>query len=229
MKRFFILFITALFFVACATKHPGRQASEVSRLNDLALNISSVHNEEYSDPTNIFLDLVIENTSNSWIHIDRVDVDFPGAGNAPHNIIVGKDLEAWAQSFAIRKKQKEANASLGIAGLILAGTVMMVAAIGGKDSVNSGLASLGAATTLGGAGLGVHKNLQSKKDVAERADVVPETHLFAPVTIPSNGVSQRWILINTPAKIMAQNMRVRIHTVEGGEAVFDVPTIEVKK
>jgi hypothetical protein len=229
MKRFFTLIITFVFLVGCASTHPGRKATEISRLNDLSLSISSVHNQEYSDPTNIFLDLVIENNSSSWIHIDRIDVDFPGAGNAPHNIIVGDDLGAWAQSYAVRKKQKETNANLGVAGLILAGTIMMVAAIGGKDGVNSGLATLGAGTTLGGAGLAAHKDLKDKKTAAEKANAVPETHLFAPVTIPSNGVSQRWILVNTPAKIIATHMRVRIHTVEGGEAVYDVPTVEVKK
>ena len=139
MKRFFTLIITFVFLVGCASTHPGRKATEISRLNDLSLSISSVHNQEFSDPTNIFLDLVIENNSSSWIHIDRIDVDFPGAGNSPHNIIVGDDLGAWAQSYAIRKKQKEANANLGVAGLILAGTIMMVAAIGGKDGVKARL------------------------------------------------------------------------------------------
>lgn len=227
LRRLFSIVVSTIFLISCATTHPGIRSKKISSTPNLDLEISADWNADYSDDSNMFLDLTIENKSTSWIHVDQVDVEFPNGENVVHNIIVGNDLTAWAESYAIRKKREEHNAQLGIAGLILAGTVLMVAAVAGSSdgSINKTALAAGAASYAAGATASVSKSINDSRNAAQRGRVVPDTHFLAPMTIPSNGFAQRWMIVNLPQKKVALFMKVRIHTAEGDEGVYEIPLV----
>lgn len=221
------LALSSFFFVSCATTHPGIRSKTISTTPNLDLEISADWNADYSDDSNMFLDFTLENKSTSWVHIDQIDVEFPNNDNVTHNIIVGNDLQAWAESYAIRKKREQHNAQLGIAGLILAGTVLMVAAVAGTDSgsTNNGMLAAGATAYAAGVTTGVSQKMKESRNAAQRGKVVPETHFLAPMTIPSAGFAQRWMIVNLPQKRVANYIRIRVHTAEGEEGVYEVPLV----
>jgi hypothetical protein len=221
-RRLIIFSLTLALISSCATTHPGKLATTVEASGDLNLKISSQLNKDFSDDSNQFFDLTFENLGGNWVHIDQVDVEFPQIEGAPHNIIVGDDLKAWAESYAIRKRKQDHNAELGIAGLILGGTALMVAAIAGSNggNVNTGLLTTGAVAYGAGAITGVARDISKLQKEVNRGVTVPESHLLATSTIPSHGFLQRWILINVPKKLVAKTMRIRIHTLEGEEGTY---------
>jgi hypothetical protein len=225
--------ISAFFFTACASTHPGVVGKTVNSSPDLHLVVSADWNKANSDESNLFLDITVENKSGIWAHIDMVDVEFPTEENITHNVIVGNDLKAWADSTAIRQRKSEYNTSMGIAGLMAAGAILMVAAAAsGRGSSNAkGLATAGVVAYGAGAAAGVVRAVKGDLNRVERGFTVPESHLYAPITIPSNGFAQRWILINVPAGIKkaAAYMRLKIHTVEGGDSMIDIPLINPQK
>ena len=222
MKRILTLFVCSVFFISCATTHPGRVGTKISATKNLDLSISSKQNRSYSDASNIYLDLTIENKSGNWAHVNRIETEFLDPENNPHNVIVGPDLEAWAQSLAIRKSKEEHNADLGVAGLLLAGTALMVAAASGGRGGNAGLAGVGAAAVVTAVGVDAGREIQARKSNVENAKMVPESHLYAPFSIPSNGFAQKWLIVNVPKKRYASIMRLKFFTAEGEEGVYDV-------
>ncbi len=234
VKSYFCIVISALFFTACASTHPGVMGKTVSSTNDLHLVFSGEWNKDNSDDTNIFIDVTMENRSGIWAHIDQIDVEFPNEGNVAHNVIVGTDLKAWADSASIREKKSNHNIEMGIASLLAAGAILMVAAVasggkgGGSSSAAQGLATAGMAAYGVGVTAGTVRAVKMELKRVERGFTVPESHIYAPVTIPSNGFAQRWVLVNIPAgvKNAAKMMRVKIHTVEGGDGVIDIPLIQ---
>jgi hypothetical protein len=232
-KSYFSIALGALFFTACASTHPGVVGKTVNSSPDLHLVVSADWNKANSDESNLFLDITVENKSGMWAHIDMVDVEFPTDENITHNVIVGNDLKAWADSTAIRQRKSDYNTSMGIAGLMAAGAILMVAAAAsGRGSSNTkGLATAGVLAYGAGATAGIVRSVKSDLNRVERGFTVPESHLLAPITIPSNGFAQKWILINIPAgaRKAAEYMRLKIHTVEGGDSIIDIPLMNKHK
>jgi len=232
IKSYLAILLSSLFFISCASTHPGVIGKSIQASPNLNLQISAQWNRDYSDDSNIFVDFTFQNLSGTWAHIDQVDVDFPNDSNTTHNMIVGNDLKAWADSFTIRKRKEDHNFSMGVAGLIATGAILMVAAAasGGRSgsSSSNGLAIAGASAYTLGTGAAVVRGVSDKVKSAERGFTVPESHILAPVTIPSSGFAQRWLIVNIPAgvKAGAKMMRLRIRTVEGGEGIFEIPLIK---
>ena len=222
MTRVFIFFLSLINFVACATVHHSTSAQSISNTKDLDLYITAAVNKFYSDSTNLYFDFTLENRSSNWVHIDTIDLDFSNTEGIPHNVIVGKDIKAWAESTAIRKRKENFNADLGVAGMIIGGALMMVAAAtSGRPGEALGFAGTG--LYVGGATLAVSQEIKKANGTAAEAVQVPETYIYAPVTIPSNGFAQRWAIVNIPLKKVANKMRIRLHSVEGGQSIYEVP------
>lgn len=224
MKKLMIIFLSALLFVACATTHSGRIAKPVTQPEDVDLEISVKLNGDYSDATNFYYDVTIENKGGSYLRIDQVELDFENADKAPHNVVVGQDLVAWAESYAIRKEKENYNGDLGTAALVLTGAAIMLAgAATGRSEQSRALVEGGALLAGAGVGWEAYRKIKSSKDKVMNAKWVPESHLYSPVTVPSSGFAQRWILVNLPKKKIANRALLKIRTVEGQEAVYEVP------
>ncbi len=224
MKKPMMIVLSALLFVACATTHSGRSAKPITQPEDVELDISVKLNSAYSDATNFYYDVTIENKGGSYLRIDQVELDFENTEKAPHNVVVGQDLVAWAESYAIRKEKENYNGDLGTAALVLTGAALLIAgAATGRSDQSRALVEGG--SLLAGAGIGwdAYRKIKSSKDRVMSAKWVPESHLYGPVTVPSSGFAQRWILINLPKKKIANRALLKIRTVEGQEAVYEVP------
>jgi hypothetical protein len=211
----------ALTLTACASqelKHnavPGRDSS------NNGLTVTSEVNDQISDEYNVFIQVNLQNKSGKWIRIDSAELNLANDLNSPYNIIVGRDLTTWIDAKIEEKKIQDQNDSVGILAAIVAGTTM--AAVGGK---NSSLGTIGAVTAVGGLSYATAKDISRSKDNAQSAIQVPETHLYAPFTVPSMSFVKRWILVNAPGGRIAKNGTLKLKTVEGETFTYTLPLYE---
>lgn len=223
MKKNLAILLSALLFFSCATTHSGRSALAVKQPADIDLEISVKLNGQYSDATNFYYDFTIENKGGSYLRIDQVTLDFEDGQKIPHNVVVGQDLVAWAESYAIRREKEKFNGDLGTAALVLTGAALMIAgAASGRSDQSRALVEGGTALVGAGAAWDGYRNIKSARDKVMNAKWVPESHLMSAVTVPSSGFAQRWILINLPQRRIARKALLKIKTVEGQEAVYEV-------
>lgn len=224
MRKLILVFMSVVLFAGCATTHSGRTATAMKQPEDVDLDISVKLNGQYSDATNFYYDVTIENKGGAYLRIDQVELEFLDAEKIPHNVVVGQDLVAWAESYAIRKEKENYNGDLGTAALVLTGAALMIAgAATGRSDQSRALVEGGTALVGAGAAWDGYRKIKASRDKVMNAKWVPESHLFSSVTVPSSGFAQRWILINLPKRRIAHKALLKIKTVEGHEAVYEVP------
>lgn len=221
MKQVLSLFL-ALNLAACASVHKARTAVP-NEANGLPLKITAQEITEYTDEYHTMIDITFENTGDRWLHVDETAVDFTNKSNVEHNIIVGKDLIAWAESYRIKESVKNYNDSLGIAAAILGGVI--IAAAAGRSGSPAGVAA-GASLAVGAATMHDVKSLKRSKLEAETSSLVPEGHIYRDFGIPPKGYARRWLLVNTPQKMIAKKFALTLNTVELGGGGYTVPLKE---
>lgn len=210
--------LLALFLSACASVHPGNHAKIMSGNPDLEVSIEK--NLDYSDPTNQFYTVTIENKGTEWLRVDEVDLDFSNTENVEHRMVVGPDLKAWIDSTAVRMQVKEQNDHMLDQIVGISGAVVMVASAAKGD--RSGLL-LGGATTAGAAAHETFRQERQMLQAAESARMVPESHLYAPFTVPSGGFRRAWFVVHTPQKRVTAWGRLKLKTVEGKDSEAKLP------
>jgi len=205
-------------FVACATKHPGTIAKINTSDSDqsIKLVVSAKVIRDYSDPYNSYIDLAFENKSGHWLRVDEVELDFTNSGDVPHNVIIGQDLYAWAESFEEKKKIENHNTALAINSLILAGAIL-------SHSKNANTQALGASALAGGVGWDATRTFMKNLNYAERSKSVPEKHIYRAFTVPAAGLIRRWFIVNTPTDQIVKNFNMKILTVDGKTLNYTVP------
>lgn len=220
--KYFTIVLSAIFFTACASTHPGYKGKAANTASSAEIIVSANRVGAYSDPTNAFYGLVIENKSSEWLKISNVEVSFPNNEDVPHQILTGNEINAWAKSYAIKARRESHNANLGVAGLILGGLVLMVAAAGGGSGAGD-LAKVGAGASMAGVGVEAGREVAVSKRTAENSEMVPENYIFTGVEIPSSGLAEKWLIVHLPQKRIAKKMSVRLHT-HAGIYEYLVPT-----
>lgn len=221
MKKVLSLFL-ALQLSACASIHKSRVAV-AQGANDLPLKITAEEIAEYTDEYHTMIDLTFENTSGRWLHVEEAGVDFANKSGVEHNIIVGDDLIAWAESYRIKQQVKDYNDSLGIAAAILGGVIMAAAA--GRSGSPAGVAA-GASVAIGAATVQDVKSLGRARLDAQTSKLVPEGHLYRTFAVPPKGYARRWVLVNTPNKMIAKKFGLSLKTIELGGGDYVVPLKE---
>ncbi len=216
MNKLSILLVTYL-LVACATKHPGSMAKSLNPDPENKLIVSAKVAKDYSDPYNIFIDVAFENDSAKWLRIDEIELEFPNSNNLAHNIIIGQDLYAWAESFEEKKKVDNHNTALAINSLILGGAILA------GSSRNSSAQTAGTAAIIGGLGWDATRNFVGKLNKAQRSLSVPEKHVYRPFTVPAAGLIRRWFIVNTPSDKIVKSFQMTIRTVDGKVLTYQVP------
>lgn len=207
--KYLTIILSAIFFTACASTHPGYKGKAVDRQSSPDIIVSAQKVDTYSDPTNVFYNLVIENKGDQWLDVESVEVEFPNDESVSHKILVDSEIDAWAKSYAIRARRDDHNANLGVAGLILGGLVLMVAAAGGGGGAGD-LAKVGAAASLAGTGIEATRETLKSKRYAENSAMVPSNYVFTGVQIPSSGLAEKWLLVHVPQRRIAKKMLVRL-------------------
>ncbi|WP_374078803.1 hypothetical protein [Bdellovibrio bacteriovorus] len=204
--------VLALLLTSCASKDLAMRGELTSSTSTAKLDVSAELVDEYSDDYNIFLQVNFQSRDGKWIRVDKTELDLSNSDNQPYNIVVGKDLVAWAEAKAEEKKMREHNKSMGSMGVAAAGGALAVIGIL-TDSKE--LAAAGGLTLIGATGYDTYNNIKNTKNSVQGAKHVPETHLYAPFTIPSMSLSKRWILINAPTGRIGRTAKLKLTTVEG--------------
>lgn len=216
MNKLSLLLVSYL-FVACATKHPGVMATPVTPDPENKLIVSANVLKDYSDPYNVFIDVAFENNSGKWLHVDEVELDFSNDKDLAHNIIIGQDLYAWAESFEEKKKIEDHNTALAVNSLVLGGAI--ISATGRSSTTNS----VGSAAMIGGAAWDATRSFTGQLNKAQRSKSVPEKHVYRPFTVPAAGLIRRWFIVNTTTDQIVKSFKMKVHTVEGKVLVYNVP------
>ncbi len=226
--RYLILVCFTAFLASCASLHNGNYAQTIdaNSANKAAnsigtkaplksgLIISGEENTELASDYFTALDLTFENTTNDWIRIKSVKIDFGDETlNKEINFPVGQDLAQWANSAQQRSEIKSYNTSL-VLGAITAGAGTVGTLSSDKTARNVSLATMGA----GGLALTATSLSKTSHSLGEAA-LVPKTHLLAGAfTIPPGLHVRKWITLYTrnPLKIpYASNVTLTLNEADG--------------
>lgn len=220
--RKFVSISLFFFLAACASVHGNLNAVHKTGV-DLPVKITAQEVEEYSDHYHRMIDFTFENTSGRWMRFEDVEFDFSNAMGVEHNIIVGEDLKAWAESYRIKKSIENYNDSLGIAATILTGAFLTVA-----STFDSNAARLGMGMQAAGTGVALYKGVSAAKLNAQVSSLVPDGHAYRSFSIPPKGFARRWMLVNTPQKMIVKKFTLSLKSVEKGNASYTVPLKEIQ-
>lgn len=212
----------SLTMVSCASVHGNRTAVHKAGV-ELPLVITAQEVEEYSDPYHRLIDFTFENTSERWMRFEDVEFEFKNSADVEHNVIVGEDLKAWAESYRIKKSVENYNDSLGIAAAILTGTFMVIA-----SNLDPKGAAVGVGLQAAGTGAGIYKGVSAARLEAQVSALVPEGHAYRSFSIPPKGYARRWLLVNTPQKMIVKKFTMSLRSVEKGDATYNVPLGETR-
>jgi hypothetical protein len=204
----------------CASTHPGWIASASNNTLGRNLIVSIQKDYDLSDDANSFYDFTFESKDLNWLKIDSAQVLFEDQDRVISNLIVGKDLIAWAESQQQKAMIRNHNMNMAITGAILAGTVAVIAAGKGQNR-NTGLAKTGAAVAVGAIGVQVAEDIKKSIKEVEQSPAVPETHILSGgFIVPANGLIKKWFLVSFPQKQRPSNGQLVLKTVEGDTLSF---------
>lgn len=225
MKNVFLIF-SVLALTACASQKLANPAKALGGTpQESTLEVTSEIDMTYSDPNNILLQVNFQNKSGNWVRIDSAEFDMTNAENLPYNIIVGKDLETWFLAKYEEQKIKAHNENAGVLGAILAGAAIGVV---GASNNNKAVTAAGVGTILGAAAYKDVKTIQRSIRGAQGIVQVPDTHLYAPFTVPSNSFVKRWILLNVPTGRFMPEAKLNLKTVEGETYTYAVKVLKAR-
>lgn len=216
------ILVLAIFLTACASKQLPVKGELTSSTSSAKMDVSAEVLNDYSDDYNVLLQLNFQSKDGRWIRIDTAELDLSNEDNQPYNIVIGKDLTAWAEAKAEEKSIKDQRERIATSGIALAGGAL---AVWGALTNNDGLTTLGTATTAGALGYGAYRVIKADKDSVQGVRQVPDTHLYASFTVPSMSLIKRWILINAPTGRMARVATLKLKTLEGDTLTYKIPLV----
>lgn len=213
MKK--IAFIAlALITSACASYHPGKVAPPVhTGPSQLPLKVSSKLLDAKKDDSNFLLEVTMENTSDKWMTVQAAQAE-----QDKNDVILGKNLVAWAESKTYRDEVNQYNKKMVQGTLMLAGAAVILAA--SKD--NQGLRNMGLATAGTGLALSAADGIERDIDAAEQSKKVPEAHLFTETIVPAKMFMRRWILINKPSTSLKREFLMSVKNTEGASETYAI-------
>lgn len=218
MKSFMSLLTVGFILSACATSDLPMKANLRNSTGSKDIEVSAEKVSDYSDSYNVLLQINLKNRGGNWVRIDSAELDL-SASSEPYNIVVGNDLVVWAEAKAEEKRMERYNEGVGVAGTMLAGGALALAGILSRDTT---LTALGGATYAGAATWATVNSISHAQKSAQGVQRVPETHLYAPFSVPSMTLIKRWILINAPSGRISKIAKIKLKTVEGDLIEYDL-------
>lgn len=189
----------------CATVHPGMMGLAVDehgrRVGDrtpLGLRVSSRELDELSSQSIGAVEVTLENTSNRWLRVHEVELDFGGpVENERVAVLDPEELRAWFQGAQLNATRKRQNADGIIIAVALGGLLLGLA---GAMSDSPGLSLAGDLAITGSMTAAVARDLNDHVEAAQTVPVFPENHLFAtPFAIPPGLAVKKLVVLETGA------------------------------
>lgn len=203
--------ILGIALVGCASTHPGMMGT--SKLNVLPLKVSA---ETIGDSSGAFqmLEITLENTSDDWVRVTEAEVLIPPSENKL-SVVVGQDLKDWASAMEAKASVARHNQDMTTLGVIAAGFLAGFS----NDPIVS---TIGGAAVVGGAGASVANDLSRAKKNVTKVQLVPETHLMHPFSVPGTLPMKRWVLINKSSKVYLHRLAFSVTTIDGKKDIYEV-------
>ena len=224
MFRRAVAAIGLLAVTACATVQTGPYGIPVDlsghplsggHRTPAGLLISARENASLSSDNFGVIVLTLENTTDDWIRIDRMQLGFGGAGRtAAVDVLAGEQLESWANAATVVETIRTENELMLWEGLSLVGEMGSLAAKNRKArtagvAVAAG-ANLGAAMVATGLAA---RGLDTR--------YYPESHLLeVPFSIPPHLFTRRWLTLGThttPGTPCIEQMLLDYQTAHGDQ------------
>lgn len=197
----FIAAIASTVFFNCASVHTGSFARDVDKAPSSSsdnrttsgLVISSAINDQYCSEYFGMVDFTFENTTQDWIRIKKIIVDF-GTNKIDTNtkFTSGYDLKVYIHACDRRNAIKQFNNEL------LLGSVAGVAYGTAMLSDNEDVKTAGMVVLTGLAASLTVADFNRNLDSIRRSAIFPENHLLSEgFIIPPNLFVNKWLLINS--------------------------------
>jgi hypothetical protein len=181
------------------------------------MRVSARELEELASENIGTVELTFENTSDRWVHISQVDLDFgkPTTNDAVA-VVSGPELHAWQQGAQLRAAQNRQKANGALVAVALGGLFLGMA---GVVSDTPGLALAGDLVLTGSLVTAAARDINDDIEAAQTVPVYPENHLFAvPFAIPPRLAVKKFLVLDTgsvPRQSCLAWIYVRFHTRQG--------------
>lgn len=197
----------AILLPACASIHPGKMGKINDEEKDAAVLISAQKQSDASDEHYSFVTFTLENKTDQIVRIVETEINFAPAIAKRTNILVGQDLGTWIESFKEEQERKKHNRKIGQIAMIIGGAVLGIA---GNVTDNTALKVMGAGTMVGGSAWSINDSISNSVSNAQNAKKVPETHIYAPFSIPAGKYLRRWMVIQGAKDIEIKTVILKV-------------------
>ncbi len=211
MKRLLIL---ALFAVGCASTHSGTKGKFLNGEKNLNLQISARSVDQEKNSAFELFEVTVENLDNDWVRINNTKLLM----SSDLNVVVGKDLQSWAEAIDVKQKKEAHNTGVAIAATQVIGTTSVI--LGGRS--NPDLAKAGAVVMLGGLAWASAETLMAARNGAIGVKKVPESHIYESFAVPAKLSIRKWVLISKPVGTTINKLVMEFETVEGEKSVYEI-------
>lgn len=202
MTRLLGALIVPASLVACAQVQKEHVARSVGSVQAQAgdstgpaaiLAVSGKLNKDFSSEYFGYFDLTLENKSDEWLVVSKVNVTFVDSFQNEHiRFISGPKFTLWYQSMAKIIEIDEQNQKTAMATIAALGAG--VAAFSGNRNAQA----LGAAAAVGAGGAYLASEHGKRLDSLQNTRMYPENHLLGDsIVLPPGLFADRWLLVNS--------------------------------
>lgn len=209
------LMILSLLLVGCATTHPGTKGAFLNGEKDLNIAISAISVDYEKNSAFELFEITIENTGNDWVRINNTKL----LVGSDVSVVVGKDLQSWAEATELQLKKDQYNKEVAIAATQGVGAAAVIA---GTASNKSTITDIGTLAVLGGAAWATVDTISAARRNAIGVKQVPESHLYESFSVPAKLFNRKWVLISRPPGRYINKLVMEFETVEGDKSVYAI-------
>lgn len=202
-----ISFAVAVLLSACASIHPGKMGKVSDGDKETTVFISAQRQSDASDDHYDFVTFTLENKSDQIVRVLETEINFNSEDAKKTNILVGKDLGTWIEAFKAEQERKKHNRNIGQIAMIIGGAVLGIA---GSATDNTALKVVGTGTMVGGSVWSISDSVSNSIGEAQNAKKVPDTHVYAPTSIPAGKYVRRWVVLQKPKDTDVRKIQLKV-------------------
>lgn len=216
LKKLSLTAIT-LFAFSCASTHLGKAAKPLTDTK-FPITVSARTIDDSPEDAFQLIEVTVENNSDDWFRVNQSEVIIENPAESKVSVVVGKDLNTWAQAMQARLKKDEHNKKLLQTGLLTAGAIMSA-----TSSKNTAASQIGTVAVIGTTAWVVADVINQSYQQATQSKKVPENHLYESFSVPGKMFLRRWVLLNKPSNKKLTKLVVKFETAENEKGTYEIP------